>query len=987
MRFFWRKCVPVCRPEPSMQPLEPRIMLDGVVDWVDAAGLADHFAWDGHEPGLSEAVHMPHTPAEHFSTHMPGDHPSAQGDLNVIAISHAALSVPGVVDALHKDAFIVEYDDRRDDIQSITQKLHDLVDAQGRTIGTLAVLQHGRVGTITFGNDTIQLGNVADKVGELQTLGGLFSPGAQIQFYACSMAGDAHGQALLDVVSAITGADVFASVNDTGSGHGKDWALEFSTNPYATQKSLIDPDAMAAAPLELAAGDVVITTGVLGPLVESTAPQTVNLSEAFVLSNKESGQVMEAWVVANPSSVDGWTALSWDGTLATAMGVTVNYDPTIQTLRIAGGTAGETSAVLATLQGTLSSNFHGTAQVFLFAQDGDGDSAQGMVDIVVQPQPPVNPVIQASDTTAEPNATSVIHGVSISDADAKPSSKLTVALRVDHGSLTARVPSSTNPTAEPTTYTGAVIAFTETLTSINTALAGLQYTPTEKYDGSDTLSIAAVDQTQPTPGSATKTISITVHNDPPNITPPSSTEMVAGTSNLVSGISIADPDIGTTAMTVGLSVSHGTLAVPSSTTVSGNNASVLSITDTLSNINQMLSQLRYTPATGYSGQDTLHITADDLSTPTPGTADANVTLDVTPATNIPPDIHVPSAQSLPANTTALISGLYVSDADATTMTVGLSVLHGTLAVPTSSTVIGNGSGLISITDTLANVNLLLSQLRYTPTTGYSGSDTLHITADDHATPTPGTDAKDVRLLVGLSAEAAVTAPDVQTVNEDATLKINPAISVSYPDANKELKVTLEASHGTLLAGWKGYLSSYTGEGTGILMMTGTQSAINYGLNGARYVPTHDYFGADQLTITYDPQDGSTPLQKTTTLHVNSVNDPPALTVPSTTYSAVSGSPTAIAGITASDPDIGSGAMAVDMRVLHGTVATSSYAASPHIVFSDTLGNVQAQLASLVYTSASSYVGPDFLTITVSDNGNSGAGGVLTDTRTYSINVS
>jgi len=41
----------------------------------------------------------------------------------------------------------------------------------------------------------------------------------------------------------------------------------------------------------------------------------------------------------------------------------------------------------------------------------------------------------------------------------------------------------------------------------------------------------------------------------------------------------------------------------------------------------------------------------------------------------------------------------------------------------------------------------------------------------------------------------------------------------------------------------------------------------------------------------------------------------------------------------------------------------------------------------VYTSASSYVGPDFLTITVSDNGNSGAGGVLTDTRTYSINVS
>jgi len=736
MRFFWRKRVPVCRPEPSMQPLEPRIMLDGAVDWVDAAGLADHFAWDGHAPGLSEAVHMPHTPAEHFSTHMPGDHPSAQGDLNVIAISHAALSVPGVVDALHKDAFIVEYDDRRDDIQSITQKLHDLVDAQGRTIGTLAVLQHGRVGTITFGNETIQLGNVADKAGELQTLGGLFSPGAQIQFYACSMAGDAHGQALLDVVSAITGADVFASVNDTGSGHGKDWALEFSTNPYAAQKSLIDPDAMAAAPLELGPGNVSITA----PSAQSV---TVNTP-------------------------------------------TVIYDATNN------------------------------------------------------------------------------NGILVKD-DVNPS--LTVTLMVEHGTLTVQVP-ATPPGETPVSYTSSIVSFTATVSEINSALEGLIYTPEARYDGGDTLTVIALETLDSNPGWEMKTIPLNFHNNLPVISADTSLNISGAGSHLIDGISVSDLDIGTTAMTVGLSVLHGTLAVPSSTTVSGNNTSVLSITDTLSNINQMLSQLKYTPATGYSGSDTLHITADDLSTPTPGTA-----------------------------------------------------------------------------------------------------------------------AKDVQLQVGLSAEAAVTAPDVQTVNEDATLKINPPISVSYPDANKELKVTLQASHGTLLAGWKGYLSSYTGEGTGILMMTGTQSAINYGLAGARYVPNHDYFGADQLTITYDPQDGSTPLQKTTTLHVNSVNDPPALTVPSTTYSAVSGSPTAITGITASDPDIGSGAMAVDMRVLHGTVATSSYAASPHIVFSDTLGNVQAQLASLVYTSASSYVGPDFLTITVSDNGNSGAGGVLTDTRTYSINVS
>lgn len=718
-----------------MQQLEPRIMLDAVVDWTHDPLHHNYFAADAHTSGGSQSVnfHQPFT--DHFSADSsPYQKASAQA-LDVIVMSHSVMSTPGVSDALSKDAFIIGYDDQHDSAQNIIEKLSDLADTEGRKIGTLAVLQHGRGGAITLGSDTIHLADVGQKVQELQSLATLFTPGGQIQFYACSSAGYAQGQALLDVLSAITGLDVFASVNDTGRGNGKDWYLEYSTNPYSTQKTLIDAEAMAAAPLELAYKDTIIT-----------APSTQN--------------------------------------------VTVNT-PTV-------------------------------------IYDAVND----------------NSILVRDD--ANPN--------------------VTMALMVDHGVLTVQVP-STPPGETPVSYTSSVVSFTATVTDINSALAGMIYTPEAKYEGGDTLTVIAIESGISPPDWDMEQVTLNFHNDPPVISATTSVDIAGSGSHLIDDISVSDGDIGTT-----------------------------------------------------------------------------------------------------------------------NMTVGLSVLSGTLSVPTSTTVTGNGTSVMSITDTLTNINTLLSQLRYTPTTGYTGTDTLHITADDLSTPTPGTDSKDVTLLIGLSGTPFVSAPDIQTVNEDATLRINPPISVNYSNPSSELKISLEVQHGTVLAGWKGLLSSYIGEGTSKLEMTGLLSPINYALNGVRYVPDHDYFGADQLKITFDPQDGNASLSKTININVNSVNDPPALTVTSG-YSAASGSPTSIQGITVSDPDVGSNRMSLNMRVLHGTVSTSAHAASSSIAFTDTLNNVNTQLGSLIYTSIPSYRGPDYLTITISDNGNSGAGGVLIDTRTYTINVS
>ena len=73
-------------------------------------------------------------------------------------------------------------------------------------------------------------------------------------------------------------------------------------------------------------------------------------------------------------------------------------------------------------------------------------------------------------------------------------------------------------------------------------------------------------------------------------------------------------------------------------------------------------------------------------------------------------------------------------------------------------------------------------------------------------------------------------------------------------------------------------------------------------------------------------------------------------------------------------------------VLHGTVAVTGAGPSRNIVFTDTLANVKTMLGTLSYTPVSNYQGPDWLTISANDQGNSGSGGPLSDNKTVVINV-
>jgi hypothetical protein len=126
-------------------------------------------------------------------------------------------------------------------------------------------------------------------------------------------------------------------------------------------------------------------------------------------------------------------------------------------------------------------------------------------------------------------------------------------------------------------------------------------------------------------------------------------------------------------------------------------------------------------ANGFAGSYTVSATAHGITTP------ASLSLSNRPT------LTVPAAQTAYQNVEKPISGISIGDVPGATLTVTLHVSHGTLTLGTTTgltTVTGNGSGLVMLTGTTANLNAALASLVYRGSHNYSGSDTLSLTAID-----------------------------------------------------------------------------------------------------------------------------------------------------------------------------------------------------------------------------------------------------------------
>src|SRR5262245_17264271 len=243
-------------------------------------------------------------------------------------------------------------------------------------------------------------------------------------------------------------------------------------------------------------------------------------------------------------------------------------------------------------------------------------------------------------------------------------------------------------------------------------------------------------------------------NQPPVNSLPPAFAGVEDTPLVLSGISVSDPDAGNANIKVTLSVASGALTLKTNVTggvtagqVSGNDTGSVVITAPQSAINATLADaagITFTPALNVNGDVTLSMVTSDLGrtgTGGPKTDSDNSTI-VLSAVNDAPVNVLPESSSTTTDTPVALPGISVSDPDAgaAVVSVLLVVTQGTLTLNTSvvggvlgSEVTGNGSSLVTVLTTLAQLNTTLADangLVFAPAAGFAGTATLVMQTND-----------------------------------------------------------------------------------------------------------------------------------------------------------------------------------------------------------------------------------------------------------------
>jgi hypothetical protein len=593
--------------------------------------------------------------------------------------------------------------------------------------------------------------------------------------------------------------------------------------------------------------DITVTPVNTAPVNTVPTAQSTNEDTAKVISG-----LSIADVDANNSNVTVTLAVG-HGTISllTGAGVTLGTNGTASVTLT--GTVTDINALLATANAvtyTPSLNYNGSDTFTMTTNDGGNTGAGGALTdtdtvaltVTAVNDAPVNTVPVAMQTTDE-DTSKVISGLSIADVDADTSS-VTVTLAVGHGAISVAagtgVTLGTNGTAS--------VTLSGTVTDINALLAtanAVTYTPSLNYNGSDTLTMTSNDGGNTGTGGALSdadTVAITVNavNDAPVNTVPAAQTTDEDIAKIITGLSIADVDAGTSSVTVTLAVGHGTISLltGAGVTLGANGTTSVTLTGTVSAINALLATanaVTYTPSLNYNGGDTLTMTTNDGgNTGAGGTLSDTDTVAITVnAVNDKPTVSgINTIMAEDATYTVQVSSLLtgkVSDVDA-----GASVKGMFIQFIDSAPAGNNGNGAweysadgstnwTSITSDILSGNspgkaLFLSfsaYIRYTPTANYNGSATIYYRAADDSMPTTVVDAVSgasvaldtgVRVNVTIAPYSATNSPvsgaqvwtnAVSAVNDAPVL--NTATVVTMPSITEDAAAPSGAAAGALVS--------------------------------------------------------------------------------------------------------------------------------------------------------------------------------------------
>ncbi len=322
--------------------------------------------------------------------------------------------------------------------------------------------------------------------------------------------------------------------------------------------------------------------------------------------------------------------------------------------------------------------------------------------------------------------------------------------------------------------------------------------------------------------------------------------------------------------------------------------------------------------------------------------------------------------------------------------------------------------LLSGTATKASYQTALRSITF----GHTGdtpvtSKTIAFTVND-GSATSASATKTITITPVNDAPIVVNTSTLAFTEGDAASVINSVLAVSDVDSANLSGATI-AITGNYQSGADALAFSpqlgITGtfnSSTGTLALSGTASLASYQtvLRTVTFANTSNAPATTARTISFTVTDASaaTSAALTSTVNVSAVNDSPGVTGPAA-LSANEDTTTAIPSLVVSDPDAATGAVAVTLAVTNGTLSMSTLTgltfspasanndgtADASMAFTGSLSAVNAALATLTFRASADFPGnlpSDTATfsLTVSDQGNTGAGGALQANHAFNITV-
>ncbi|MCB1801396.1 MAG: DUF4347 domain-containing protein, partial [Gammaproteobacteria bacterium] len=236
----------------AIEALEPRVLLSADALGVDTGldinesnpqwGVAEAQAWlDGHNPASTDDIDaLLNDDAPVTSSLTTPDDDTVNVRELIIVDANVADSEQLLSELLagrdRSSISIHLLDGKRDGVEQVSAILsgYDKLDA-------VHILSHGSAGEIHLGSTTLSNATIDDYSAQLQRWDAALGETADILLYGCEVAADAQGEALVDAIGRLTGADVAASSDITGNlSAGGDWELEVRSGVIEAQALMVD---------------------------------------------------------------------------------------------------------------------------------------------------------------------------------------------------------------------------------------------------------------------------------------------------------------------------------------------------------------------------------------------------------------------------------------------------------------------------------------------------------------------------------------------------------------------------------------------------------------------------------------------------------------------------------------------------------------------------------------------------------------------------